>query len=297
MKGRKWPWVLLGIMSTTCWGISGIFAKMLFAINPRVSPMIVTQVRMIIGGIAILLVGWLAGKHPLKIWHRWHDAGTIISYGILGLIPVQLFYFMAVKAGNASIATILQFIGPFFIMLYMAVRHHEIPSRLEVISAVAAFIGVVVVATNGRFTQLAITPLVLIYGLISAVGVATNTLIPRSLLKNFSSMEITGWGLVIAGIGLEVVSPTRITFALTPRVLVMFLMIIIIGTVIPFITFTTVLKYISPTVASMLDAFEPLTATVGSVLVLGLHLSVATIIGSLVIIVAVIGLNYQPNEE
>lgn len=297
MKGRKWPWVLLGIMSTTCWGISGIFAKMLFAINPRVSPMIVTQVRMIIGGIAILLVGWLAGKHPLKIWHRWHDAGTIISYGILGLIPVQLFYFMAVKAGNASIATILQFIGPFFIMLYMAVRHHEIPSRLEVISAVAAFIGVVVVATNGRFTQLAITPLVLIYGLISAVGVATNTLIPRSLLKNFSSMEITGWGLVIAGVGLEVVSPTRITFALTPRVLVMFLMIIIIGTVIPFITFTTVLKYISPTVASMLDAFEPLTATVGSVLVLGLHLSVATIIGSLVIIVAVIGLNYQPNEE
>ena len=77
----------------------------------------------------------------------------------------------------------------------------------------------------------------------------------------------------------------------------MFLMIIIIGTVIPFITFTTVLKYISPTVASMLDAFEPLTATVGSVLVLGLHLSLATIIGSLVIIIAVIGLNYQPNEE
>ncbi len=297
MKGRKWPWVLLGIMSTTCWGISGIFAKMLFTISPRVSPMIVTQVRMIIGGIAILLVGWLAGKHPLKIWHRWHDAGTIISYGILGLIPVQLFYFMAVKAGNASIATILQFIGPFFIMLYMAVRHHEIPSRLEVISAVAAFIGVVVVATNGRFTQLAITPLVLIYGLISAVGVATNTLIPRSLLKSFSSMEITGWGLVIAGIGLEVVSPTRITFTLTPQVLIMFLMIIIIGTVIPFITFTTVLKYISPTVASMLDAFEPLTATVGSVLVLGLHLSLATIIGSLVIIIAVIGLNYQPNEE
>ena len=297
MKGRKWLWILLGIMSTTCWGISGIFAKMLFAISPRVSPMIVTQVRMIIGGIAILLVGWLAGKHPLKIWHRWHDAGTIISYGILGLIPVQLFYFMAVKAGNASIATILQFIGPFFIMLYMAVRHHEIPSRLEVISAVAAFIGVVVVATNGRFTQLAITPLVLVYGLISAVGVATNTLIPRSLLKSFSSMEITGWGLVIAGIGLEVVSPTRVTFTLTSQVLIMFLMIIIIGTVIPFITFTTVLKYISPTVASMLDAFEPLTATVGSVLVLGLHLSLATIIGSLVIIVAVIGLNYQPNEE
>lgn len=270
---------------------------MLFAISPRVSPMIVTQVRMIIGGIAILLVGWLAGKHPLKIWHRWHDAGTIISYGILGLIPVQLFYFMAVKAGNASIATILQFIGPFFIMLYMAVRHHEIPSRLEVISAVAAFIGVVVVATNGRFTQLAITPLVLVYGLISAVGVATNTLIPRSLLKSFSSMEITGWGLVIAGIGLEVVSPTRVTFTLTSQVLIMFLMIIIIGTVIPFITFTTVLKYISPTVASMLDAFEPLTATVGSVLVLGLHLSLATIIGSLVIIIAVIGLNYQPKEE
>ena len=47
---------------------------------------------------------------------------------------------------------------------------------------------------------------------------------------------------------------------------------------------------------SLLDAFEPITATFGSVILMGLTLSVAEIIGSILIIIAVIGLNYQPKK-
>ena len=132
---------------------------------------------------------------------------TALVYGLVGLVPNQLFYFLAVQYGNAAIATILQFVGPFFIMLYMAVVHHERPSRLELISAVVAFFGVVVVATNGRFTHLALTIPVLVFGLLSAVGAMTDTLTPRPLMDRFGSLEITGWGLLIGGSVLTAIHP------------------------------------------------------------------------------------------
>lgn len=41
------------------------------------------------------------------------DAITVIAYGLLGLLPVQYCYFIVVQQANASVATVLQFIGPF----------------------------------------------------------------------------------------------------------------------------------------------------------------------------------------
>ncbi|EFG55303.1 hypothetical protein HMPREF0493_1060 [Lactobacillus amylolyticus DSM 11664] len=37
------------------------------------------------------------------------------------MLPVQLFYFIVVQQANASVATILQFIGPFFVIGYLTV--------------------------------------------------------------------------------------------------------------------------------------------------------------------------------
>lgn len=62
---------------------------------------------------------------------------------------------------NASIATILQFIGPFFVLTYLAVTHQQVLRKLDVVAAILAFIGVFLLSTHGNFNQLAITPLAL----------------------------------------------------------------------------------------------------------------------------------------
>src|SRR5699024_11678792 len=119
--------------------------------------------------------------------------------------------FIAIEMANASIATILQFIGTFFVITYLAVTHHQVLRRLDVLAAILAFIGVFLLSTHGSFNQLAITPIALLFGLLSALGEASYTLIPVKLVKRVSSLVVTGWGMLFAGIGLMLVYPEFIS--------------------------------------------------------------------------------------
>ena len=250
---------------------------------------------MISAGIILVLLSQIRGEHPFRIFKDLHSAWIIFAYGVFGLVPVQYAYFMAVQYGNASIATILQFIGPFFIIAYQAVFRHLPPRRIEIISAIIAFLGVFIIATHGQFNHLAMTLSVLIWGIIYAIGVATNTLIPQNMLREgrVPSLIITGWGLLFAGLILLLIHPNQPQVPNIPSVWLYTLGILIIGTIIPFQLANNSLKYIDATTFSLMDAFEPLSATIGSVLIFHLQMTGADILGSILVIVAVLAINIR----
>ena len=256
-----------------------------------------SQIRMVTSGIILLIVAGILKQKPIATMKNKHDAWVIIAYGIFGLLPVQLFYFIVVQQANASIATILQFVGPFFVMGYLAFTHKQVMRRIDVIAAIFAFIGVVLLATHGRFNHLAITPSVLFWGLLSAVGVATNTLIPIGVLKRVSSLVVTGWGLLSAGICLMIVHPQMPHIPNTPHVWLDVLAVIVIGTLIPFQLMTNSLRFIKASTASLLDAFEPFSATLGSVLCFGLVMTPMDWIGSILVVLAAMALNISPKKK
>ena len=200
-------WTLLAALAAVMWGISGLFAKGLFNISAKITPMWLTQIRLIISGIVLLLLAGALKQKPIATLKNKHDALVIFAYGIFGLLPVQLFYFMCIQVANASIATILQFIGPFFVLGYLAFTHKQVMRRLDILAAIAAFIGVFLLSTHGQFDHLAITPVALFWGLLSAAGEATYTLIPVNIVKRVSSMVVTGWGMLFAGISLVIIHP------------------------------------------------------------------------------------------
>lgn len=207
MRNNRTCWSLLALLSAMMWGISGLFAKALFNFSSSITPLWISQVRMTTSGTIFLLIALLLKQHPFAIWHRWRDVLAIIAYGLLGLLPAQYCYFVTVQLGNASIATILQFLGPFFVIAYMALFRHQRPRRVELIGAVIAFLGVIILATHGRFTQLAISAGVLFWGLLSAVGVATDNIIPHDLVRRFPTLVVTGWGMLISGLFLIAIHP------------------------------------------------------------------------------------------
>ncbi len=299
MENKKVLGTAMIIIACTFWGISGLFAKALFNVSSSITSMWVTQTRMISAGIILVLISQLRGDHPFRIFTDLHVAWVIFAYGVFGLVPVQFAYFMAVQYGNASIATILQFIGPFFIIAYQAVFRHLPPRRIEIICAIFAFLGVFTIATHGQFNHLAMTPSVLIWGLISAVGVATNTLIPQNMLREgkVPSLIITGWGLLFAGLTLLAIHPSQPHVPNVPSVWLYSLGILVIGTLIPFQLANNSLRYIDATTFSLMDAFEPLSATIGSVIFLHLQMTGADIIGSILVIVAVLAINIRVPEK
>ncbi|MFC6202037.1 DMT family transporter [Lactiplantibacillus nangangensis] len=284
--------VLLASVACILWGISGVAASTLFINNPHITPLWLTQVRMISAGIIMLVWAQLAGTKPVTIWQQHHDTLQVICYGLLGLIPVQLCYFEAVKVGNAPIATIIQFLGPFIISIYYLLFKHVKPRRAEAIGMVMAFIGTLLIVTHGHLTSLAISPVVLFWGGLSAIGVATNTLIPRPLLPKYGALTITGWGLLIAGLSLLVLKPLwTVSLKLTLMEIGLIVVIVLLGTVAPFFMFARSLSDILPTTASLLDAFEPLAATIFSVTFLNVQLTGFDLVGGLLIILAVMALS------
>lgn len=290
-------WTILAALAAVMWGISGLFAESLFKVSSKITPIWLTQVRLIISGIVLLIIATVLHQKPFSVLKDKKNTLHIIAYGIFGLLPVQVFYFIAIEMANASIATILQFIGPFFVLTYLAVTHQQVLRKLDVLAAILAFIGVFLLSTHGNFNQLAITPLALFFGLLSAVGEASYTLIPVKLVKRVSSLVVTGWGMLFAGIGLMIVYPRFPAIPNTPRAWLDVSVIIIIGTIIPFQIMANALRYVKPSTVSLLDAFEPLSATVGSVLIFGLVMSGMDWLGTLLVIGAVLALNFTPKRN
>lgn len=290
-------WTILAALAAVMWGISGLFAESLFKVSSKITPIWLTQIRLIISGIVLLIIAIVLHQKPFSVLKDKKNTLHIIAYGVFGLLPVQVFYFIAIEMANASIATILQFIGPFFVLTYLAVTHQQVLRRLDVLAAILAFIGVFLLSTHGNFNQLAITPLALFFGLLSAVGEASYTLIPVKLVKRVSSLVVTGWGMLFAGVGLMIVYPRFPAIPNTPRAWLDVSAIIIIGTIIPFQIMANALRYVQPSTVSLLDAFEPLSATVGSVLIFGLVMSGMDWLGTLLVIGAVLALNFTPKRN
>ncbi|MDO4902868.1 MAG: EamA family transporter [Limosilactobacillus sp.] len=295
MKDKKILGLTLVITACTFWGISGLFAKGLFNASSSITSLWLTQTRMIASGLILVLFSQLKGDRPFLIFKNPHDAWVIFAYGIFGLVPVQYAYFLVVQYGNASIATVLQFVGPFFIIAYQAIFRHIPARRIEIICSIIAFIGVFTIATHGNFEQMAISPLVLVFGIISAIGVATNVLIPQKMLQEqrVPSLVITAWGLLSSGIVLLALHPAQPHVPNNAQVWICWLGVLVIGTLFPFEMANRALRYIDATSFSLMDAFEPLAATIGSVLIFNLQMTDADWIGSALVIVAVLAINLK----
>lgn len=281
--------ILLASGGATLWGVSGVIAQTLFHGAHSVTPAWLTAVRMTFAGILLLAYSTLRHQQPLRVWQNKRAALQQILFGLLGLIPIQFFYFLAIRYGNAAVATILQFLGPIVITLYYIVFHRQLPSRAETIGMVFALVGAFFVVTHGQLTHLAVSPALLFWGLMSAVAVASSTLLPRPLLPVYGAGPVNGWGLLIGGLAMNFIQPIWVGVPpLTPTRVVAISAVILFGTLLAFVMYAVSLLYISPTTASLLDAFEPLAATVISITVLHIPFSWADGLGGALIIAAVV---------
>lgn len=296
-RKQKNLWIFLAALGAVMWGISGLFAKALFNFSRQITPLWLTQIRLVVAGVVLLLLAKGMGQKPIHLLRNKRHALVIFAYAVFGLLPVQLFYFIVVQEANASIATILQFIGPFFVIAYLALSHQQVMRRLDLLAAVIAFAGVFLLSTHGHFNHLALTPVVLFWGLLSAVGEAAYTLIPVHLVQKVSSLVITGWGMIMAGLGIILVHPQLPRIPNQPQVWLYTLAVILIGTIIPFQIMATALRYVRPATVSLLDAFEPLSATLGSVLIFHLPMTGMDWLGSILVVIAVMALNITPPKK
>lgn len=197
--------VLLGAV---LWGVSGTAAQVLFQ-HYGLNPGWLVTVRMSVAGLLLLAgISMRSGvTHTFEVWKDKRDALKLILFGIIGLLGVQYSYFASIRYGNAATGTMLQYMGPIFITLYVGLRNRRMPSALQIVAVFLALSGAFLLVTDGNFHTFAVAPLAVFWGLISAVTLAFYSLYPYQLLQKYGSAPIAGWGMLIGGIGMSFITP------------------------------------------------------------------------------------------
>ena len=63
-----------------------------------------------------------------------------------------------------------------------------------------AMLGCLPDGTKGDLSQLSMTPLALVTGLLSAMGVMFNVILPQPFAKRYGFVPTVGWGMILAGL-------------------------------------------------------------------------------------------------
>ncbi|MFD1472419.1 DMT family transporter [Companilactobacillus mishanensis] len=290
----------LALTASITWGVSGA-VQQIVAKDAAIPAMWFVGIRTLIAGIILLAVALFVvpKKEFFSIFKSWKDTLILLAFSIFGLWANMYTFFYAIKLGNSSTATILQYLSPLFIMLASVLFFHKKVLRIDVISFSLALIGVVLLITRGDFGHLAIPMSAVIWGIGTGITAALYIVIPQQLISKHSGILVTGWGMLFAGIFSTFFRPFWVN---PPHVSGKGLMgiaaVILLSNVIAFLLMVLSTKYTTAATISITDAVQPFTTLILSVLFLAYAVNLVEIIGGIIVVVAVYLLNrYDANTK
>ncbi|KIL75702.1 DMT family transporter [Bacillus badius] len=284
--------IIMVLASSLFWGASGVIAQFLFQKQGVGVEWLVTA-RLLAAGLLLLL--FAAVKEKQSIFDMWKDRfswPSLVLFSLFGMLGVQYTFFSAINSGNAATATVLQYLAPVLIVLYLAIRSKARPAGKEIIAVLLSVLGTFFLVTGGNPNELTISGTALFWGLSSAVALAFYTLYPLKLLKRWGSILVVGWAMTAAGVFFSFVHPPwkfegTMSFATVAAVS----FVILFGTLLAFYFYLESLHYLRASETSLLACAEPLSAVFLSVFLLGVPFGFGEWLGTVCIIVTVLMLS------
>ncbi|MDO4267903.1 MAG: DMT family transporter [Eubacteriales bacterium] len=265
MKSKAVRGMALTLAGGTMWGFSGTCGQFLLQAKGLTSNWLV-PVRLLCAGALLLFICYLKeGRRVFDIWRE--DAAPVLVFGLLGMSMCQYTYFSAIGASNAGTATVLQYIGPVLILIYLSLKNKRMPRPAELLAIALAVAGTFLLATHGNPGSMVLSKEALFWGLLSAVALAVYTVQPGRLLNRYGSAVVTAWGMLIGGIMLcAAFQPWSIPVHMDGEAALAMAAVVIIGTVVAFSCYMEGIRCVGAKKGSLYASVEPVSATVFSVL-------------------------------
>lgn len=276
------------IVGAVLWGFSGMCSQFVQQERNMPAEWVVAMRLTLAGAITVLAAFWQGRVSIFRVFSHTKDTIRLIIFGVLGMWLCQYTYFKAIAYAGAGIATVLQYVGPALIILYVSLRRMALPRFAEAVSVILATMGTAIIALQGEWNLVALDDTLLFWGLTSAVAVGIYTVQPVPLLKKYGTAPIVGFGMLIGGVFAWIVtqpSAEGIVWDLWAHG--GFWSIIIFGTVVSFNAYLEGVRRVGAVTGSILSSIEPISAAVLTWLVLGNQFSQWDMIGMTLIIVTI----------
>lgn len=271
--------LLAGIL----WGCMGLFVRPLNA-SGLTSPDIVF-LRASLTSVFMVIILFFHNRKLFRI--RLKDFWCFLGTGLLSIVFFNLCYFKEITIAPLSVAAILLYTAPAFVMIISAFCFKEKLTGRKIISLIVSFIGLIfvtgVIGDAGK-----LDPRSLLIGLGAGLGYALYSIFGRyALERGYHSFTISFYTFLFASIGTAAFSRPLViaeVAAQSPGKLVLILTFALISTVIPYIVYTIGLKSVENGKAAIIASIEPVVATINGVLFFHETISAGTIIGIVLVL-------------
>lgn len=289
MKRYEVIGIILTLLGATLWGVSGTSVQFIGNFRNMNLEWLLTM-RLITAGLLTVLYGWIRqGNAIFNVFRNWRDTLGLVIFGVFGMALCQYTYFRSIVIAGAGIATVLQYLAPSMIIIYLLVRYGKRPSTGEIISVILALAGTICLMGNNGFSFESFRSDVLFWGLLSAVGVAVYSVSPVRLLATYGTIPIVGFGMLLSGLVAAVLFHQPYSNATWDVwTVVGCFNVVFLGTIVSFNAYLEGVKRIGAVPGSILSSIEPISAAFFGWALLGNQFNWVGILGMAMIIATVI---------
>ena len=279
----------LTIAGGILWGISGVCGQFLFQ-SKDVTASWLVPLRLVTAGFLLLCYYLIRDKgKAFDIWKTKRNRIDIIIYGLAGMMLCQYSYFQTIEWSNAGTATVIQYLGPALIVVWVCLQTRRLPEKKEVLGVILAVTGIFLIATHGNPTTLALSQKALIMGLISAVSVVIYTVKPARMQAEFDTPLVLAWGMLIGGTALTIAfRPWNNKVIFDGETFTALAFIILFGTMAGFSMYMTGVKMIGSVRASLYSCVEPVASIVLTAVWMKVSFTTPDLIGTAFVIATII---------
>ena len=289
MKRYEIIGIILTLLGATLWGVSGTSVQFVGNFRNMNLEWLLTM-RLITAGLLTVLYGWIRqGNAIFNVFRNWQDTLGLVIFGVFGMALCQYTYFRSIVIAGAGIATVLQYLAPSMIIIYLLVRYGKRPSTGEIISVILALAGTICLMGNNGFSFESFRSDVLFWGLLSAVGVAVYSVSPVRLLATYGTIPIVGFGMLLSGLVAAALFQQPHSYATWDVwTVVGCFNVVFLGTIVSFNAYLEGVKRIGAVSGSILSSIEPISAAFFGWALLGNQFNWVGILGMAMIIATVI---------
>ena len=259
---------ILLITAALMWSLGGVFIKLV-----DLNPMGIAGIRSL--GAAVVLLIYI--KKPRLYWNRYFFTG------VLAYTAMVVLYVLSIRLTTAANAIFLEFTAPIYVVAFSYFLLNEKIDRFDILTMVIIFLGM------GLFFMDELT----FYGfwgnimaLVAGVCLALVTVLIRK--EKESAFEIVFYGNVLTAI----ICFTFIIEGLSKSTQLDWLIIFGLGIFqlgIPYILYTTALKYVSALDAILVGMLEPILNPIWVYIFIGEAMGEWAFIGGALVIIGTLG--------
>ena len=272
------------------WATMGIFVRQLTAYG--LTSIQISCLRLTVAAVGYVVI--LLIQNPAGFRINWRDIPLFFSLGVCGLAIVTCTNFTAIQMMSMSVASILMYTSPIWVMLMSILFFHEKVTRRKVAALIIAFSGCILVSGSGGGM---VTPVGILLGIISGISYGSYSIIGTVALRKYPPLVVTTYSFLFAAAVMCIISrPSEFVAVYQATegkagLLGWSIALGIVTAVIPHLLYTVGLKTTPASKAAILATIEPMMTTLFGALIYKEPLTIGSALGILCILGAVVILN------